>query len=78
MICIGSNISVRSICFMMYSASVCGIAEESDAILALCVLQETFPDWPHSDLHYRRSGRERGWKALIHKHRNKRRRYQHI
>ena len=62
----------------LFGLEVCGIIEESDAHLALCVLQETFPDWPHSDVHYRRSGRDRGWKAIIHKNRDKRRRYQKI
>ncbi len=52
----------------VFGLEVCGIAEESDARLSLCVLEKTFPGWPHSDLYYRRSGCERGWKALIHKH----------
>jgi hypothetical protein len=62
----------------LFGLEVCGIIEERNAELALRVLQETFPEWPYSDVYYRRYGRERGWKALIHKHRDKRRRYQHI
>jgi hypothetical protein len=79
MIFTGSNISARLICCTdLFGLEVCGIIEERDAELALRILQETFPEWPHSDVYYRRYGRERGWKALIHKHRDKRRRYQHI
>jgi hypothetical protein len=61
----------------LFGLEVCGIIDQRDAELALCVLQETFPEWSHSDVYYRRYGRERGWKALIHKHRDKRRRHQH-
>jgi len=62
----------------VFGLEVCGIAEETDAQVVLCVLEEAFPGWQHSDLHYRKSGRDRGWKALIHKHRDKRHRYERI
>jgi hypothetical protein len=43
----------------LFGLEVCGIIEERNAELALCILQETFPEWPHSDVYYRRYGRER-------------------
>jgi hypothetical protein len=63
----------------VFGLEVCGIAEESDAEIILCVLEETFPDWPHSDVRYHPYERDRGWKAIIHKRRERKRRsYQHV
>jgi hypothetical protein len=44
----------------------------------LCILEETFPDWPHSGVRYHPYERDRGWKAVIHKRKQRRRSYQHV
>jgi hypothetical protein len=36
----------------LFGLEVCGIIKESDAKGVLAILQEIFPDWPHSDIHY--------------------------
>ncbi len=49
----------------LYGLEVCGILKQPDSVAILKLLQELFPDWPHSDLHYHDRARDRGWKVLI-------------
>ena len=62
----------------IFGLEVCGIAREADAEIILCILEETFPDWPHSGVRYHPYERDRGWKAVIHKRKQRRRSYQHV
>ena len=62
----------------LFGLEVCGINHREDAQIILCVLEETFSDWPYRDVRYHRYERDRGWKAIIHKQKERRRRsYQH-
>jgi len=51
----------------LFGLEVCGIPEEEDAVVVLAILEEVFPEWPYSDIHYHDYDRDRGWKALIFK-----------
>jgi hypothetical protein len=56
----------------LFGLEVCGIPEQRDAEVMLSILQDLFPDWPHSDLHYYNYERDRGWKIIIFKNKKRR------
>ena len=59
----------------LFGLEVCGIAEEQDAQAILSILRKLFADWRHTDLYYHDAERDRGWKALIFKNQERRRRF---
>ena len=62
----------------LYGLEVCGIHKESDSAAIRRILQEIFPDWPHSDVHYHDRARDRGWKVLVYKNRRRGKSYKSV
>jgi len=60
----------------LFGLEVCGIVEETDAEVILAILEETFPDWPYSNMHYYKYERDRGWKAAIFKNQERRKSFE--
>ena len=50
-----------------FGLEVCGIAKKEDALSISRILQRTFPGWRLTHLDYKDGGRDRGWRAAIHR-----------